>query len=615
MVAIKSLDNVSLSYNLELRAPNVTIRPQPSLSPWVESCYGVASVLNFGDTTILSTTGVQQGDPLGPLLFSLVEQPVIEQLQEIEGLNQNSWYLDDGLLVGTKEALSEAWDLLVREGEPRGLYLSRDKSLVFCPAHEPGDLDPIGRGVTRAVGGFKLLGAPLGDRDFEEDLVERRLADISHLLERLPLLEDPHMEFTLLKNCFAFPKFAFTLRTLDTSNHPALLDSFDQAVRGALEGILGSPLPPAQWQQATLPVSKGGMGLRKASSHGAAAFLGSLVSSQLLVQEIRQKQLGGPALEVPDANQLSLDLNNPPNVVAAALQDLNAQLGDPLTYGEVTGMTQRSLSVLVDTEASSRLLQATVDERELARLRCVGREGAGDWLTAFPSKALGLHLRRSEFVAAAKYRLGLPVFEREAECPMPRCPGLSDNMGDHAISCGLGGERIARHNHVRDALFQAAVQAGLGPRKEPDGLLPGSDDRPADVLIPFWTGGQDTALDVTVVNPLQTALVTRASQDGESAVDSAHRTKARKYEERCSREGITFIPLAVDTLGGWHPIALKTITRLGRQLARNIGKEDVECVRHLRQRLAVLLVRDNVALLCARTPTFPAPEVDGDDDY
>ena len=32
------------------------------------------------------------------------------------------------------------------------------------------------------------------------------------------------------------------------------------------------------------------------------------------------------------------------------------------------------------------------------------------------------------------------------------------------------------------------------------------------------------------------------------------------------------------------------------------------------QRLSVLLVRDNVGLLCARTPTFAPPEVDGDAD-
>ena len=141
---------------------------------------------------------------------------------------------------------------------------------------------------------------------------------------------------------------------------------------------------------------------------------------------------------------------------------------------------------------------------------------------------------------------------------MPACHVTNDIMGDHAISCAIGGERISKHNHVRDAIFKAAVEAGLGPVREPDGLLPGSDDRPADVLIPIWTEGRDTALDITVVNPLQQALVARASEEGDSAVEHAHKAKLRKYEERCDAEAITFLPLAVDTFGGctrwaWPP--------------------------------------------------------------
>ena len=99
--------------------------------------------------------------------------------------------------------------------------------------------------------------------------------------------------------------------------------------------------------------------------------------------------------------------------------------------------------------------------------------------------------------------------------------------------------------------------------KEPAGLLPGSDDQPADVLIPFWTNGQDSTLDVTVINPLQAGLVVRAPQEGQSVVESAHYGKVRKPKERCPNEGMTFTPLAVDTLGGWHPVALATINRLG----------------------------------------------------
>ena len=39
-------------------------------------------------------------------------------------------------------------------------------------------------------------------------------------------------------------------------------------------------------------------------------------------------------------------------------------------------------------------------------------------------------------------------------------------------------------------------------------------------------------------------------------------------------QGITFLPLAVDTLGGWHTAALDTNNRLGRQVARNVGREE-----------------------------------------
>ena len=169
----------------------------------------------------------------------------------------------------------------------------------------------------------------------------------------------------------------------------------------------------------------------------------------------------------------------------------------------------------------------------------------------------------------------------------------------------IGGERIAKHNHVRDAFFAAAAEAHLGPIKEPDGLLPGSDDRPADVLLPYWSQGKDVAVDITVVNPLQTALVARAAQEGGSAVQHAHEAKVRKYGERCSQEGITFVPLAVDTFRGWHQSALEVLSKLGRQLARANGKREEEVVSHLRQRIAVVLVRDNVSMLLSRAPSFP----------
>ena len=56
---------------------------------------------------------------------------------------------------------------------------------------------------------------------------------------------------------------------------------------------------------------------------------------------------------------------------------------------------------------------------------------------------------------------------------MPCNRMVSDRMGEHAFLCGNDSERITRHNHMRHVLLQVAVQAGLGPSREPDGMLPG----------------------------------------------------------------------------------------------------------------------------------------------
>ena len=143
-------------------------RKFPQLSQWVECCYGTSSFLNFGDSLVLSAAGVQQGDPLGPLLFLLLLHLVAERLQKVDGLELNTWYLDGRTLVGTWETLQEAWDLIVREGVPRGLHLSQDKSLVFLVGGDVGE-DPLGRdvlGVGEDEGGFKLLGAPICSQEF-----------------------------------------------------------------------------------------------------------------------------------------------------------------------------------------------------------------------------------------------------------------------------------------------------------------------------------------------------------------------------------------------------------------------------------------------------------------
>ena len=210
---------------------------------------------------------------------------------------------------------------------------------------------------------------------------------------------------------------------------------------------------------------------------------------------------------------------------------------------------------------------------------------------------------------ALQYRLGIPVFQKDGICPA--CGAASDREGDHAIACGWEGERIARHNQLRDALFQTACQAALGPRKEEQALLPGLGNKPADVYIPNWIEGKDAALDVTVVSPLQATLIHKAAEEGGHALKHAYERKFRQVGQECEAQGLKFCPLPVETLGGWHPKAITLLSKLAHQLARQTGGDESLTTSHLYQRLGILLTKGNTALILSRSLDFSPQEIDG----
>ena len=296
-----------------------------------------------------------------------------------------------------------------------------------------------------------------------------------------------------------------------------------------------------------------------------------------------------------------------PQLLAA----LGAAQGEEAREADLAGLNQKQISLKVDQEVQRQLLDSLEDDedREQARLASLALPHAGDWLNTAPLTALGLHLRPLEFVMAVKYRLGLPVYDRAGPCPA--CLRPSDALGDHAMCCGSGGERISRHNALRDAFFDTAASAGLAPVKEGRFLLPGADRRPADVLLPHWAGGRDAALDVTIIHPLQDATMPNAATTPGFALTFAYERKMRGAEEDCRQQGIAFIPMVAESFGGWHSAAEQEVKKLGTALARHTGQEEGEAVTHLWGRLGVLLQRGNAAILANRVPALPRAFIDG----
>ena len=435
--------------------------------------------------------------------------------------------------------------------------------------------------MARGYQGFRILASPLGSHQYEHEKINQKIAKIQELTQLLPNLQDPHSEFVLLRSCFSLPKTVFLMRSTDPTHHQDLWAVFDSLIRDTLNQILGSSVNDQQWAQAQVPVAMGGLGLG-AVDHTAGAFISSVHASQSLKEGL-----------LPHGN-VQVNINS-------AMALLREKV-DELAPEQIPDMTQKMISLEVDKNLKIGLVHSLSAKGDKARMASLGLPHAGDWLNVIPSPVLGLHVRPQEFRFSVLYRLGAPIYPSAGLCPA--CKKDSDRYGDHAIVCGSHGERIARHNQLRDAIYQVAASSNLAPRKEENALLPGTSARPADILIPHWTGGRDTALDVTVVSPLLIDRLDLSISAPGHTLEVAFNEKCRDYLEACEREGITFIPLPVESLGGWHKRAVDQLRKLAKAQARSTGKEEDESIRHLFQRLGVLLVKGNAALLLNRIPSF-----------
>lgn len=84
----------------------------PSISLLIEFLYGQETRLYLGDGHIMSTTKVKPGDLFGPLLFSLVLDPLIHQVSDNCKLLLHARYLDDGTITGYLEEVAKAINII-----------------------------------------------------------------------------------------------------------------------------------------------------------------------------------------------------------------------------------------------------------------------------------------------------------------------------------------------------------------------------------------------------------------------------------------------------------------------------------------------------------------------
>nr|GEX74274.1 putative reverse transcriptase domain-containing protein [Tanacetum cinerariifolium] len=207
----------------------------PAISRWVEFCYSSPARLYYREHSLWSCQGVQQGDPLGPLLFSLVLHHLVCKIRDSFDLCLHAWYLDDGTVAGDTLVVGKVLDLITEDGPRCGLFLNVDKTELFWPKEDPRS----------SV-----------DADFISALVMKRISKTIGLLDEVAKINDPQSSGSTFEEALCVFNNAMGIDFLSNPSEvaaPKLMKKmadiyFTRVAKDAESSFSLSPRQMALWQ-------------------------------------------------------------------------------------------------------------------------------------------------------------------------------------------------------------------------------------------------------------------------------------------------------------------------------------------------------------------------------
>ena len=546
-------------------------RHVPDLLPFASSAYGSASDLHLG-VVLESAEGVQQGDPLGPLLFCLALADPLSKLNA----DFISGYLDDIGLGGPADSIAREVKAFEKNTKEIGLHLN------YCKCEVIG-LSPSSRATWAAAGltfqetkpeTATLLGTPIHQAGVD-DAVKAKRDLLESAVPRLKCMSG-HEALFLLSHSLAIPRLQYLLRTAPCflSKEP---ERFDDMIMNTLSTCLNIRLGSTERVLASQPVRWGGLGLRSATDLAPSCFLASVSASASLLDRL----LPVRALSAPDGCR------------SQALTIWTAMSGSAPPTSSSDIALQRAWDDPI-CKSHSEMLISRANDADRARLLAGQATGSGAWLHALPSSALGLRLGDDEVRMAAGLRLGVQLVRAHTcVCGVPVAPN-----GHHGLSCKRSAGRHLRHRLANDVIARAFRSAEVPVEVEPLGLLRNDGKRPDGVTIVPWANGRCTVWDFTCPDTLAPSHINHTSRAAGSAAETAESNKRVKYSGLGN--AYNFVPFAVETLGAWGPDALALSSALGSRLAAALGEP--RSTAFLRQRLDIAIQRGNAAAIRGSIP-------------
>jgi len=300
------------------------------------------------------------------------------------------------------------------------------------------------------------------------------------------------------------------MRTTPNSLWSKQAEKFDELVGQTIFQCLGLKPTPEAYDQASVSTTIGGLGVRRIVDHAKGAFTASWHEAQGITHETWTN-----------------------------------------TFSEsdcsVVYESQQRASSKTDAAIISKL-KAAASVRDAQRLSRLDSPHANSWLSARPSCMDGKDtvLAPKIFRTAVARLLGQPVYSSSAPCPL--CKQTMDLYGDHSLCCKKSGDRITRHNNLRNLVFKLADTGLLAPEMEKLGILGPTDKsrrRPGDVSIKHWSLRRGLAIDVAIICPLAVSHLHTL----EPCESYAKTQKTDRYAPAFENSDYDFAPVVFETSG------------------------------------------------------------------
>jgi hypothetical protein len=560
-------------------------RKLPSSYNWLAWCYGQPTPLYCqGRELARSTAGVHQGDAMGPLGFSLALEQALDQCSKQERrLPWCTWYLDDGLIVGALEPIADYLAALVPALQNIGLQINLTKCSLWGPgiqtAADPVDNVPDALDICHPLrhipitpygggAGITVLGVPCdapGQGTHAGGVWGRAVDATLHVLSRLRQLPDGQIRHCLVRYCLDACKVNHLMRSTNLDHGAKACQDLCDALKTAVCDIVGCGITANAWEQATLPIRFGGLGIRDPAHDRAAARLAALAN-----YHTRASMVGLPVeywrALAPDTHRALTDIQT----VVGPQHDVSSRWASDASLILSADKPSTSQRWWAEQVAAARRQRLVEDGTARDHVRLLSQEGplASAWLAVTPSRSLNTLLPDTDFRSLCRFWLGLPLLPDGHTYACPLCHEPVDPFGDHFVSCKHNGI-TRRHNALRDAISTLLSGAGVTHIKE---AVSRTGSRPADILLINWDKGKDLAIDITVRHPLtlDNYPLTLEGSRRHLAKAEADKMERERRDAACTTMRWGFQPAAFSPWGALGPSAKHLLREVTRRVLTDV---------------------------------------------